>query len=250
MTEANHTWLSYFNLSDEYERRARFLPGLLAFCFLLPAVPVIGDIVDNFIYMLIGGAGVGAVFAVGISHLASAAGNRYQEVLFPRWPHDSPTHRWLHPDNRERSSQQRKLWYEDYKIVTELDIERAAEESPSEIEVIINDAVVSARVKLRQSNESGLLFKHNVEYGFARNFAGLQYLWLSFIMISTIMSWHSYIYRNGDLIWGIISTGLAVFAVYLAVWALPAYVRRAAGRYAESFYGALSTLANVLEPNN
>lgn len=238
------SWLSYLSLSDEYERRARFLPSLLTLCFLLPASSIIGDIVDNFINMLIGGVGVGAVFAVAISHLASAAGNRCQEALFPRWPHSSPTNRWLHPDNKERSSQQKKLWYEDYKTLTGLDIARAVEDTPEEVEVIINDAVTKARVKFRQSNNTGLFFKHNVDYGYARNLTGLRYLWLTFAIISAVASWYNYIFGKGDLFWGIISTGIVVIAVHLAFWALPSYVRRKAERYAESFYGALVTLAN------
>jgi hypothetical protein len=243
-SQEEKSWLSYLSLSDEYERRARFLPSLLTFCFLLPASPVIGNVVDSFIDMLIGGIGIGAVFAIGISHLASIAGNRCQDALFPRWPHSSPTNRWLHPDNKERSSQQKKLWYEEYKTVTGLDIACAIEDTPEEIEVIINDAVTKARVELRKSNNSGLLFKHNVDYGYARNFTGLRYLWLTFTIISTVASWYNYIYGKGDLIWGIISTGIMIFAVYLAFVALPSYVKRKAERYAESFYGALAKLAN------
>ena len=240
--QENKSWLSYLSLSDEYERKARFLPSLLTFCFLLPASPVVGNIIDNFIDMLIGGVGVGAIFAVAISHLASIAGNKYQATLFPGWPHSSPTNRWLHPDNKERSSQQKKLWYEDLKIFTGLDISRALEDNPEEVEVIINDAVTKARVKLRQSNNTGLLFKHNVDYGYARNFTGLRYLWLTFTIISALASWYNFIYGKGDLIWGIISTGIAVFAFYLAFSALPSYVRIKAEHYAESFYGALSVL--------
>lgn len=241
------SWLSYLSLSDEYERKSRFLPGILTFSFLLPASPIIGNMAESIMHLLIGGVGVGAVFAVGIAHLASAAGNRCQEALFPGWPHNSPTNRWLHPDNRERSSQQRKLWYDELKTVTGLDIARALKEIPDEADAIINDAVTKARVRLRQSNATELLFKHNIEYGYARNFTGLRYLWLSFAIISAAISWYNYISGKSDLVWGIISTGIAVFAVHLAFWALPSYVRRKAERYAESFYGALTILANDKE---
>jgi hypothetical protein len=164
------SWLSYVNLSDVYERKARFIPGLLTLLFLLPVSTTFDDLFSHWIETLIAGIGVGGAISVGISHLASAAGNRLQKKMWPRWPYDSPTNTWLHPEHKSRSSQQKTIWYSAIKRLTNLDIELAIRSNSQEIEQIINDAVSSIRYRLRNAKSADRLNVHNLDYGFARNF--------------------------------------------------------------------------------
>ncbi len=147
------TWLSYANLSDHYERKARFLPGLISVLFLLPVSSAFGVPFAGLAETVAVGMGTTAAVAVGLSHLASAAGNRFQERLWPRWPYDSPTNQWLLPDDKSRSEQQKSIWYAAIKRLTGLDIIVNKNLGNDEIERIINDAVSTLRYRLWNSRD-------------------------------------------------------------------------------------------------
>lgn len=238
-TPEQKTWLNYLNLSDHYERKARFLPALLSIMILLPVSASFGGPILEWLNLLVLGVGLSAAFAVGISHLASAAGNRVQKKLWPKWPHDSPTNLWLHPDDETRSFQQKTLWYKVIRDLTKLDIIEAKERGNNELEAIINDAVSTLRYKLRNSNHADRLNVHNADYGFARNFLGLSPFWLFFAVLSFLGCWVLYFFFDGGLIWGIVSTAVMLLAIFIVFSILPNYVRVKARHYAESFFGAL-----------
>ncbi|MGD9724439.1 MAG: hypothetical protein AB7O59_24455 [Pirellulales bacterium] len=144
--------LSFFNLSDHYERKARFVPAVLTLVFLLPAATALTIPLSEWLTALVGGIGVSAALAVGLSHVASAMGNRYQRHLWPDWPHDAPTHRRLHPSDTSHSQQQRDQWILAIKNLTGLDIAAAVTQStPEGLDAIINDAVVQVRTRLWRS---------------------------------------------------------------------------------------------------
>ena len=56
-SDTNTSWLSYLNLSDAYERKARFAPGLLAIMFCLPAAFAFGIPLTQWLVALAGGVG-------------------------------------------------------------------------------------------------------------------------------------------------------------------------------------------------
>ncbi len=236
------SWLSYANLSDHYERKARFIPGLLSFLFLLPASAVLDDIFSRWIETILAGLGIGAVISVGISHLASAAGNRLQRILWPRWPYDSPTNKWLLPSDTSRSEQQKNIWYSAIKRLTKLDIQRAIRSGDMGVESVINDAVSSLRYQLRNAKCADRLSLHNIDYGFARNFTGLRSLWVSFSLINVLVTVYSYYRLGGSLTWCLVSGCLFLFSLILAFRILPNYVRQKADHYAESFFSAMLEL--------
>jgi hypothetical protein len=151
------SFLSYFNLSSHYERKARFLPGILCAMALLPVGASFGTPLGHWLELLGTGIGLWAVCGVAISHVSSAAGNRLQRKLWPRWPHDAPTNLWLHPDDRTRSSQQKKLMYDAIQRLTKLDIETAVGQGPDEINAVIEDAVSRLRYRLRNSQHGNRL---------------------------------------------------------------------------------------------
>lgn len=230
------SWLNYLNLSDDYERRARFLPAVLSLVPLLPLGLALGLPVSTWFQTLLGGTGLAAVLSVGLSHLASAFGNRFQEHLWPRWPHDSPTNRWLHPDDATRSAQQKKTWHSAIKRLTSLDIAAAAGASDStELEAVINDSVTQLRNLLWQSEFADRLEIHNRDYGFARNLTGLRPVWLIFSVVSTAICWVAYLTAAAQLLWPVTTPVITVAAFVLAFSILPDYVRRKAHHYAETF---------------
>lgn len=138
----NKSWLNYFNLSDHYERKARFLPAVLSLLPLLPVATTFGVPLLEWGKLLIAGVGLGAVVAVALSHVASACGNRLQEQLWPDWPHDAPTNRWLYPDEKSISVQQKQRWYQAIMSLVQIDIQKAVDAGdPDELKATINDAV-------------------------------------------------------------------------------------------------------------
>jgi len=237
------TWLRYLNLSDHYERKARFIPGLVTVLPLLPVAAAYKLPFGGWVALLVSGAGLGAVVAVFISHLASAFGNRPQRQLWPDWPHDAPTHRWLQPTNDEISGQQRTLWYEAIKALTGLDVPAAASQGPyEETRRVINDAVATLRSRLWQAPEGERVRLHNTDFGFARNLAGLRPIWMPLSVLSAVGCWVGLIWFGCPLLWALVSTGLAVIAVPVGWFVLPGYVRQKADHYARSFFGALTLL--------
>jgi hypothetical protein len=240
------TWLSFINLSDHYERKARFLPGVLSILPLLPVSAAYGGILGEWLKLLLTGVGLGAVVAVALSHIASAFGNRFQEKLWTDWPHDSPTNRWLHPEDRTISLQQKKLWYQATKELTGLDIESVVkQENPEETKAIINDAVKALRDRLWKAPEADRVRLHNIDYGFSRNLTGLRLIWILFAIGSALGCWAGYAWYEHPLVWSLASTIIAVLLIPIGYFVLPGYVRKKAHYYAESFFGALMILSNA-----
>ncbi len=236
------SWPDYFNLSDHYERKARFLPAVLSVLPLLPVATTYGAPLLEWVKLLITGVGLAAVVAVAVSHIASCFGNRLQERLWPDWPHDAPTNRWLHPDDKSVSVQQQQLWYQAIKNLVHFDIQEAVDEGdPDELKATINDAIKGLRGRIWKAPEAERAQLHNVDYGFARNFAGLRPVWITFALSSLVGCWSAYIWHNGVILWAIVSTVVALGALVLAAL-LPAYVRKKAHYYAESFFVAVVAL--------
>lgn len=235
--------LKLLHLSDRYEIKARLLPGLLSVAVLLPGAAAAGVPFLDTPQRLALGVGFGVVLAVALAHAASAAGNRLQRRLWPRWPFDSPTHRYLHPDDRSCSEQQKAIWYEAIRGLLGLDIPAAATSTePHELELVINDAVRFLRHRFRSSPHSGLLQIHNEDYGFARNLAGLRSVWFGGSLASTGTSWSAWSLGTTEITWPVVSSLIAAMAV-LALILLPGYVRAKANTYADSFVAMLTSEA-------
>lgn len=241
-------WLSYANLSDHYERKARFLPAVLCVLPLLPASAAWSGPFLEWVKLVIGGVGIGAVVGVGLSHFASAMGNRLQKKLWPRWPLDSPTNRWLHPDEKRASAQQRALWYEATRRLVGIDI-AAAVAAGEDVEAAINDATSALRNLFWKRPEADRLDKHNVDYGFARNLTGMRPIWVAFLIASVAACWAAYA-KLGEaaLLWAVVASVLALVMVPVGIWILPGYVRTKATYYAESFFATLRAVDEAGAP--
>ena len=236
---SSSSWLSLANLSDHYERKARLAPGLISVLPAIPAVGAFGWSSTGWVETLVGGSGVGVLLSILLSHLASAMGNQFQKKLWPNWPYDSPTNSLLFPGSEGVSKQQQNLWYQSIKRSTGIDIPKAVADG-EEIQEVINDAVRSLRNILWDRPEAKRVQMHNIDYGFARNLAGLRMFWVPISIISTLICWAAYFYWGLDImIYSAASTGISVISVAFAFWVLPTYVRTKAVHYAESFFGAL-----------
>ena len=241
--------LSYFNLSSHYERKARLLPGLLCVMTLLPVGAAFGTPLGSWMSLLATGLGIWAVCGVGLSHLSSAGGNIYQEKLWPRWPYDAPTNLWLHPNNRTSSAQQKKQVNDAIKRLTSLDIEAAVQLGPDEVEAVLNDCIARLRHRLQSSDHADRLDVHNADYGFARNFAGLRFVWLTFLILSVVGCWIGYARYGSAVVWPATSTALAIVGV-MVMFGLERYVRVRARHYTDSFFSAVLELDGAENKTN
>lgn len=237
--------LNFFSLSDEYERKARFLPAVLTVLVALPVAMAYGIEMMQFITLLTTGVGIGAVLAVGISHLASALGNRLQKKLWPDWPYDGPTNQWLNPENDARSQQQKKQWYGMIKSLTGLDIARLAKsEDKAEVRLAINDAVSKVRSRLwkHDGNGTDLVRLRNIDYGYARNLTGLRVIWIPTAILSFAGCWVAWWRFDGHILWAVLATVLLCILPVVGVFVLPGYVRQKADYYAEAFFAAVERI--------
>lgn len=234
--------LSYLNLSDSYERKARFAPSLLALFTFLPGAIVLSVPLLGWVTALVTGFSVAALVCVGMSHLASAMGNRFQRKLFPEWPFDSPTNLRLSPLDATCSKEQKQLWYDKIKAITGLTIQEAPVDSRDELDNLINDAVTAVRTSFWKHPNADRLHTHNADYGFARNFAGLAPVWLSLSVVSCVICWGGVFVATSNIGWAIVSTAVVVGLCLLDRFVMPDYVKAKAGHYADSFFNALGLL--------
>ena len=235
--------LTLFHLTDHYERKARLLPALLSFLVLLPSVAAASTSTLTKLVGISTGGVLFAIISVGLAYLASAAGRHYEKKLWPDWPFDAPTNRWLHPQDTHCSREQKELWYRAIKQQTGLDIAQAATQGDKgNLDRVINDAVRTLRNRLRRTGRSGLLPTHNVDYGFARNLAGLRAFWFPASIASAGVTWGLYFATQSGVLWAAIASLILLIAL-CALRILPEFVRQRADRYAESFFGALEELS-------
>ena len=225
-------------LLDRYEVKARLLPALLSCLVILPGIGgMIGSYTDHADDLLTGGSLTGVALIVGLTHIAAAAGRRYERKLWHDWPYDAPTNLWLQPGDDHCSKQQKEIYYKAIQRVLGLDIARAAE-SKDDLRQVTNDAVRGLRTKFRTLEETGLLKTHNEDYGFARNLAGLYIFWVPASVLSAAAAWGFYVQSGTGLIWGILASIVLILAFVLFA-SRRGFVAQRAYRYTESFFGTL-----------
>jgi hypothetical protein len=230
----------YFNIDNPYRRVARFYPALMTVTMLLPLAVMLGIPLSWWLVVLSAGGGVviATPIVAHLSHLASAAGNRVQGRLYPKWPYDSPTNRRLHSDDTTASKQQKMRWYDAILRLTGLDIAAVAGD-PEEAARVINDAVAILRTKVFEGNKlAERLDRCNADYGLSRNFAGLRPAWMLTSLASCVGCWVVYAVRQENLAFPVIAS--AVFAgCVLAALVVKDYVRHTARHYSDCFFGTL-----------
>lgn len=234
----------FASVNTPYRRIARLYPALVALGPLLPMVLMLGAPLRGWTAALpfAGATILLASLAVALSQLASAAGNRLQSKIYPRWPHDSPTNLRLRPSDTSSSAQQKARWYAAILRLTGIDIE-AVRDNPEEAERAINDALVTLRARTFHRHPSATrLDMHNADYGFVRNLAGLKPAWLLASVISCAVCWGIYLlFAEQSPVLPTLSSVVLV-GCFLATFVLDDQVRHAARHYADSFFGTLETV--------
>ena len=161
-------------LRDRYDIKARLLPALFSILPTSPGIAAFGTVSLDWYAVLLLEGGIAVVCGTGLSYIASAAGTKYERKIWSNWPYDLPTHTWLLPDDSRISPQQKQIYYRAIHELLGLDIEQAAGTGdPQVVKATIDDAVRNLRHMFRTLSVKGLLAKHNEDYGFMRNFAGL-----------------------------------------------------------------------------
>lgn len=234
-------WLSVMALSTEYDRVARLTPALASFLPLLPLTFALGGTLEDWAVALSGTTGVFALGGFVLANFASAMGNRLQRRLWPDWPFDAPTNALLMPDNPDVSPQQRALWYEQVKRITDLDLQvEAVRGDVAIIRATVNDAVVRLRNQFRCGPTRARHDQESIRYGSARNFTGMRPVWLVLSLTSCAGSWAAYYWDSSDLFWPTVASMIPAPLFVIAFCVLPSYVRTRARYYCEIFFQLLA----------
>lgn len=233
--------LEFLKIADQYERKARFSP---AFIVVLPLIVFTMSLKlpdEGWVTKLLAAGGAGSVIVVALAHMASAAGNRFGERFWAKRD-GLPTVRWLRRSDKAHSVQQKEQWYAAIKKLTGLDIPAAVAVRPSEEDAIISDATRQLRFRIRGKAGAKMVDKHNEEYGFARNLAGLRWPLLGSSIIGAVACAIAWKYEHGSVFGCVFAGCLLVYGSIMFFW-LPGYVERAGNRYSDSLFSIPAMMA-------
>ncbi|WP_329548502.1 hypothetical protein OG548_35435 [Streptomyces sp. NBC_01356] len=234
---------------DEYERRARLVPGLLAIFPLAILLSVLSlRQLPTVSYVM------GAVAVIGmpvvVADVVRQHGRKAERVLWDSWG-GPPTTVWLRLREPSKNEVQRDLWRKAVAEVSGLELLslRAERANPSRADQTITTAVGQLRDRTRDTERFNLLFNENRNYGFARNLYGIRWIGRSvslggILFASAYMTWLSLIrHQDGVTAENLFSvTACSVFFIYWCVWPSAGRVREAANKYAQQLLQSAVTL--------
>ncbi|ARP69311.1 hypothetical protein LK07_05480 [Streptomyces pluripotens] len=234
---------------DEYERRARLVPGLLA---IFPVAILLSVLslrqLPTVSYVM------GAVVLIGtpvvVADIVRQQGRKAEKTLWASWG-GPPTTAWLRLREPSDNEVQRDLWRKAVAEVSGVELLslRAERANSSRADQAIATAVGQVRDRTRDSEKFKLLFNENRNYGFARNLYGVRWIGRGIslggvLVVGAYMAWVS-LGRHQD---GITSENLfgvascLAFFIYWCVWPSPGRVREAANKYAQQLLQSAVTL--------
>ncbi len=169
------------NIFDGYEIRARIFPAILSTSPLVfPAIPLIdflGLEIGETIYIVI----IYLSLIYLLSMLLRYKGKRYEKVFWEEWG-GAPTMLIMLDRDKNLGETTKKVLRK--KIYDKLEIEIIPNTDTEEVK--INEAF--KLIKALYNNETGLIYKHNYEYGFLRNLFGGFFVWLIISLLSIFAS--------------------------------------------------------------
>ncbi|OIJ63171.1 hypothetical protein WN71_035590 [Streptomyces mangrovisoli] len=236
-------------LLDDYERRARLVPGLLAVLPLVVLFAVLGlrqIPAATYVTGTLALAGVGpALIAGAVRHFGKAA----ERQLWDSWG-GPPTTAWLRLDAPSDDEGQRQLWRTAVETVSGVPLLslRAERRDSAKADNAIKLAVKRVRDRTRDKEKFALLFNENRNYGYERNIYGLRWAArgvsvLSVLALAGYMKWLAPM-TGRPRISAANLFGLAACGFCLVLWfLLPSKkrVRDAADRYADELLHAAVT---------
>lgn len=230
---------------DEYERKARLTPGLLAVAPIAfvavgvgwskyPAVAVASGIIV--------GAGAAYLLAVLVRHL----GRRVEHDLWVSWG-GPPTTTLLRLRTPAQNAALRDSWRQAVEALTGSSLFPVEEEvaRPDQADQVIETSVRQL-LHLGQSPEHPLVASENIQYGFERNFYGTRWVGraiaaASVAALTGILVFGPVAVGGTTVASGAVATALAIDAAFLVAWlVLPSAdrARLAAERYANQLLQA------------
>ena len=235
------------NLTDRYERKARLLPALIVALPLAIAAGAAGGagMATADWYSAVGyGALTGGVVGIGLSHFARIPGTRLEARLSKKWG-GLPTRRWLRPTDTTCSEAQKSRWRGAIRTLTGLVLPASVgTKAGPDIDKLIDDAVRQLRHRLRDDPAARMVRTHNEDYGFARNLAGLRWVWLAFALAGAAVSGFAFSASHGHPV-ALAASGVIVLIASASAFTLPGYVGHCADRYAEALLAAAVTAADA-----
>lgn len=184
------------------------------------------------------------VVGVGLAHLARIPGTRLETKLRRRWG-GLPTRRWLRPTDTTCSEPQKSRWRGAIRTLTGLTLPATpGGKTEADIDKLIDDAVRQLRHRLRDDPAAGMVRTHNEEYGFARNLAGLRWVWLFFSLVGAAVCGFAFSAGHGPPV-ALATSGVLVLLSAGSALTLPAYACHCADRYAEALLAAAVTAADA-----
>jgi hypothetical protein len=120
----------------------------------------------------------------------------------------------------------------------------AGTKSEAETDKLIDDAVRQLRHRLRNDPAASMVRTHNEDYGFARNLAGLRWVWLVFSFVGAAVCGYAF-YSGYSHPVALAASGAMVLIAAVSAFTLPGYVCHCANRYAEALLAAAVTVANA-----
>ncbi len=180
---------------DDYERRARLVPGLLAMLPLIVLFAVLGlrqIPAVSYVTGTLALAGVGPVLIAGaVRNFGKAA----EKQLWDNWG-GPPTTAWLRLDAPSDDEAQRQLWRSAVEAVSGVSLLplRAERRDRVKADNAIKLATKCVRDRTRNKEKFALLFNENRNYGYERNIYGLRWAargisLLSAIALASYMKW-------------------------------------------------------------
>jgi hypothetical protein len=246
---------------DEYERRARLIPGLLVIFPLAILLSVLSLRQLPTVSYAMGAAAIIGMPVV-VADIVRQRGRKTEKTLWASWG-GPPTTAWLRLRDSSDNEVQRDLWRKAVAEVSGVELLslRAERANPSRADQAIATAVGQVRDLTRDTAKFKLLFNENRNYGFVRNLYGVRWIGRGIslggvMVVGAYMAWVS-LGRHQDGITAESLFGVAsclAFFVYWCVWPSPGRVREAANKYAQQLLQSAVTLtgeahAAVSNPN-
>lgn len=240
---------------DDYERRARLAPGLLALLPVSVALAVLGlskaPVVVSVLTVLSLAGG-----PIVLAELVRQQGRKVQETLWVSWG-GSPTLQKLRLRQQGQNSLQRETWRNAVSSVTGISLASARSENgnPAKADEAIEVAIGQIRNLTRDGEKFPLVRAENRSYGFHRNVYGIR--WTSRVIALVVvlgvlgyMLWLANVEHQAALTLVNVLALAATVVCLVVSWALPSPVRvkNTADRYAyELLQAAVVLIAEKAE---
>ncbi|MGW6909539.1 hypothetical protein [Streptomyces sp. NPDC054940] len=235
---------------DEYERRARLIPGLLSVFPLVILFSVLGLRQVPAIVYIVGTLTIAAGGPVVVSTTVRSMGRAVEPRLWESWG-GPPTTAWLRLREPSENEAQRDLWRSSIESVSGINLLslRAERANPTKADNSIETAIKRIRDRTRNIEQFPLLYSENRGYGYERNIYGVRWAARGLALTSTA-AMASYIFwitpaLNRPSITTQNVFGLLACLSFVVIWfTLPSKrrVRDAANRYANELLHAAVTL--------